>query len=205
MEKSVESQAIVVLLITLACLFGVLLIFLFLGIRREVKRGNTCPYCSSVLQFGIDVALSIQQHVNDFMGTFPEADNPLIDFSKAAICPTTGRIFTNCVVRGKTISLDWSFLNKRCSGVFVSWGALPEDEKGIMRLIHLSFAGYQTEKSSTIIRPDRCEKDISLLSPGPLYVDRKSKILLGWVRVPGTDFEVLIVRRPQFQSIEETL
>lgn len=205
MDGGVESQAVVVLLVTLASLLAVLVVFLLFGMRREVKRGNTCPYCSSVMQFGTDVALSIQSHVNGYMATFSSDDNPEIDFSKAAICPTTGRIFTNCLVRGKAVSLDWLFLEKRSPGTYVSWGALPEDEKGIMRLVHLTLDGYQTETSSTTIRPDRCEKEISMLSPGPLYVDRKTKILLGWIKVPGTDFEVLIMRRPQFQSIEETL
>lgn len=205
MDTGVESQAVMVLLVTLACLLAVLFVFFLLGLRREVKRGDTCPYCSSVLQFGSDVANSIQAHVNGYMETFSEEDNPQIDFSKAAICPTTGRIFTNCVLRGKVVSLDWSFLEKRSPGTYVSWGALPEDEKGIMGLVHLTLDGYQTKQSSTNIRPEKCEKEISLLSPGPLYVDRKTKILLGWVKVPGTDFEVLLVRRPQFQSIEETL
>ena len=205
MDGGVESQALYVLITVLGCLLFILFLFLFLGRRREVKRGSACPYCGSVMQFGADIATSIQVHVNGFLENFSSEDNPQIDFSKAAICPTTGRIFTDCVFDGKIVSLDWNFITKRSPGVYVSWGALPEDEKGIVRLVHATLDGYQTETSSMNIRPDRCEKDISTLSPGPLYVDRKTKVLIGWVKVPGTDFEVLILRHPQFQSVEDTL
>lgn len=205
MGPNVESEAALVLFVTLVGVALILLLFLFLGFRREVVKGKRCPYCGAILQFGSDVANSIQQHVNAYVHAFSEEDNPEIDFSKAAICPTSGYIFQECVVRNNRVTLDWSFLSKRLKGSFISWGALPEEEKGIFRLLHLSMEGYQTEKSSPTIQPDRVEEEYARLIPGPLYVDRNTKILMGWVRVPGTNFQVLIIRRPQFQSVEETL
>lgn len=200
-----ESQAFLVFGLIVGGLLAILLLFLFLGWKREVIHGNRCPYTNGVMQFGVDIARSLQTHINAFVHEFPEEDNPEIDFSKAALSPMTGRIFPDCVVNGKKIVLDWSFLQKRCPGSFLSWGAFSEEEKGVLRLLHPSLEGFQTEQSSSMPRPERVEREYALLSPGPLYVERNTKIVVGWKRVPGTSFEVLIVQRPLFQSIEETL
>lgn len=200
-----ETQAFLVFGLIVGGLLAILLLFLFLGWKREVLHGTRCPYTNAVMQFGIDIAKSLQVHINAFVHEFSEEDNPEIDFSKAALSPLTGRIFSDCVAHGNKIELDWSFLQKRFPGSFLSWGALSEEEKGIFRLLHPSLEGFQTEQSSSMPKPERVEREYALLSPGPLYVDRATKIVVGWKRVPGTSFEVLIVQRPVFQSIEETL
>jgi hypothetical protein len=103
------------------------------------------------------------------------------------------------------VILSWKFLNQRCTRTFVSWGALSEEEKGILKLLHGSLEEYQTEKSSMNLRPEDVEEEFFSISPGPLYVDRKEKVVMGWKKVPGTYFEVLVVQQPRFQSLEETL
>jgi hypothetical protein len=65
--------------------------------------------------------------------------------------------------------------------------------------------GYQTQHSSTQPDPKDINEYHAMLKPGPLYVDRVTKILMGWKEVPGTQFEVLIVQKPIYQSIDETL
>jgi hypothetical protein len=205
MSGDLEVQAFLVFSLILGGLIAILLLFLFLGWKREVIRGNRSPYANAVMQFGSDIAKSLQKHINACLDEYPEVDNPQIDFSKAALCPVTGRIFTNCVVRGKTISLDWTFIQKRFQGTFLSWGILSEEEKGVIRVLHSSLEGFQMENSSALARPERVEKEFALLSPGPLYIDRKTNILMGWKLVPGTSFEILIVQRPLFQSLDDTL
>lgn len=200
-----ETQAYLIFALVVGGLIAILILFLFLGWKREVVHGNRSPYSNSIMQFGMDIARSLQKQVNEFLDEFPEEDNPQIDFTKAALCPVTGRIFTNCVVRSGKIVLDWTFLEKRLKGNFISWGALPETEQVEIRLLHPTMEGFQTEQSSTLAKPERVEREYALLAPGPLYVDRNTKIVMGWKRVPGTTFEVLIVQRPLFQSLEETL
>lgn len=211
MSGDLVNQAFIVFGSIVGILIGVLLLFLFLGWKRQVVHGNRSPYTQAIMQFGVDIARSLQKQVNSFLEEFPEEDNPQIDFTKAALCPVTGRIFTKCVTRGVKIDLDWSFLHKRFPGTkempssFVSWGALSEEERGELRVIHPSLEGFQIEQSSPYPRPERIDREFALLSPGPLYVEKATHILVGWKRVPGTSFEVLIVQRPLFQSLDETL
>jgi hypothetical protein len=157
------------------------------------------------MRLGIDVARSIAGMVHAFLEEQSQPKNPKIDFVRAAYCPVTGRIFPECVSPAEQVELSWNFINQRCEGTFVSWGSLSEEEKGIVKILHDSFEGFQTEQSSSHHRPEDIEEDLVSLSPGPLYVDRKTKVVMGWKKVPGTYFEVLIVQQPSFQSLEETL
>lgn len=205
MLSSLESQAFLVFGLIVGGLVVILLLFLFLGWKREIVHGSRCPYTQEVMQFGVDIAKSLQAHINAYIQNFASEDNPEIDFTKAALSPFVGRIFPTCVMKGSRVVLDWTFLQKRFSGKFVSWGSLSEEEKGIIRVLHSSLDGFQTEQSSSRVRPESVEREFALLSPGPLYVDRDTKIVMGWKRVPGTSFEILVVQRPLFQSLEETL
>ncbi len=157
------------------------------------------------MRLGIDIAQSIQDYVNQFLIEESSPDNPLIDFTTAAICSETGRIFTNCVTNRGQILISWDFLQKRLPGTYVSWGILSEHEKAVIRLLHAAVDGFQVDHSSKKIYPSSVEPEFALLSPGPLYIDRRTKILIGWKKVHGTHFEVLFVQRPLYQSIDDTL
>lgn len=185
--------------------FGLLIFFLFFVRKREGKRGDTCPYHNETMRFGMDVARSLAGVVNAFLVDQPQPENPPIDFFKASYCPVSGRIFPNTVLEGERVRLGWEFLRKRWPGTYISWGSLSEDEQGVIRLLHDSLEGFQMECSSTKIRPEDVEQDFLELAPGPLYIDRQTKVLIGWKKVPGTYFEVLVVQQPKFQTIDETL
>jgi len=189
-------------LVSLTLLLG----FVFwMNWRHEALRGDLCPYTGKPMRLGMDVAHSVAEMVHSFLEELGQTDNPPIDFSHAAYCPETGRIFPDCISSKERISLSWDFITKRCSGTFVSWGSLSPEEQGELKLIHSSLEGFQLQCSSSRPRPEDIEADLAVISPGPLYVDRISKILVGWKKVPGTYFEVLVVQRPLFRSIEETL
>lgn len=205
---SIESLGIQTIIVTVASFIitlSVLVSFAWVGWKKEGRRGDVCPYTKEKMCLGADVARSLMMYVNAFLQEQQVGDNPAIDFSRAAYCPKTGRIFTDCVGSNEQISLSWDFLRRRCKGTFVSWGALSEEERGVLKLLHDSVEGFQTESSSKNLRPESVEEEFALLSPGPLYVDRTARVLMGWKKVPGTYFEVLVVQRPQFKSIEETL
>ncbi len=178
---------------------------LWFGWWVSKKRGSLSPYSKKPMMLAIDIASSVRGFVEDFMLSHPQPENSPLDFDTAAVCPETGRIFPNAVLRGTFVRLDWSFLPKRYPGRFVSWGSLSEYEKATIKLCHESLAGYQTEHSDPRPMPQAIDSYFSQQKPGPLYVDRTTKVLLGWKEVPGTELEVLIVQKPIYESIEETL
>jgi len=191
---------------------GILIALVFLLVcifwitwKREGIRGDRCPYCKRSLRLGGDVAVSLAGIVNAFLQEESQEENPPIEFPLASYCPETGRIYPKSVSEKERIQLSWDFIKRRWPGTFISWGALSEEEKGVVRLLHGSLDGFQTEYSSTLPNPESVGGEFSSLSPGPLYIDRETKTLLGWKKVPGTYFEVLVVQQPQFQSLDETL
>lgn len=208
MNESIETlghSAIFVLLFSFFIVIGVLSGLLWFGWWVSQKRGSVSPYSKQPMSLGIDVAPSIRRFVEDFMLSHPQPENRPIEFERAAICRETGRIFSDCIMRGEIVRLDWSFLPKRYPGNFVSWGSLSELEQATLRMCHESLAGFQTEASCTKPMPEAVDGYYAMTKPGPLYVDRRNKILLGWKEVPGTQFEVLIVQKPIYDSIDEIL
>lgn len=208
MNQDIETlgqSAIFILLFSFIFVLLLLSGLLWFGWWVSHKKGSVSPYTKKPMHLGIDVAPSIRRFVNDFLLSHPQPDNPEIDFDKCAFCEETGRLFPDCVNRGEMVRLDWTFLQNRFRGNFVSWGSLSELEQGTLRMCHESLAGFQTEASCVRSRPSEIDTYYGLMKPGPLYVDRASKILLGWKEVPGTQFEVLIVQRPLYDSIDETL
>jgi hypothetical protein len=199
-------RTIFVMLFSFASILFIMFSLLWLSWKREFRRGDVCPYTKKPMRLGLDVARSLAAQVNAFVEELPQPDNPPIDFDRAAHCPITGRIFPLCVsTTGEQIFLSWDFISKRTKGTFVSWGSLSEEERGVVKLLHNSLEGFQTEQSSLRPRPQDVEEEYALLSPGPLYIDRQAKVIMGWKKVPGTYFEVLVVQHPVFQSLEETL
>ena len=57
--------------------------------------------------------------------------------------------------------------------------------------------GFQTEYSSQISAPSKVEPFYAMTTPGPLYVDLDTKVLLGWKSVPLTDLEIMVVQKPK--------
>ncbi|MBS0634824.1 MAG: hypothetical protein JSR37_05120 [Verrucomicrobia bacterium] len=178
---------------------------LWFGWWISQKKGSKSPYSRMPMLLGIDIAASVRNFVNDFLLSHEQPDNSPIDFEQAAICSETGRIFPNSAFKGNFVRLDWSFLQRRFPGRYVSWGSLSELEQATIRMCHESLSGYQTEISCPRSLPQEIDTHYALTKPGPLYVDRHTKILLGWKEVPGTEFEVLIVQKPIYESIDDTL
>jgi hypothetical protein len=206
--SSVETLgfgAIAILLISFFLVLAILGALLWYGWYISKTRGAVCPYTKGPLVLGTDVAPSIIAFVDGFLLGQPQPENEPFDFARAAVCEKTGRIFPNCVMRGERIRLDWSFLQKRYPGNYVSWGSLSQIEQWQVRRCHESMAGFQLEGGSTM----PLAKDIDLYharkKPGPLYVDKTTKVLLGWKEVPGTRFEVLVVQKPLYEPMDEII
>lgn len=160
------------------------------------RRTTPSPYTGHPLRKGSELPSQTIEKVLRFLYDMHEYDNRLFNLNLAAFCRQTGRIFPNAMTWYGVIAVDWDFLKHKFPGEFVSWGSLTEEQKTIIRERHLSLEGFQTEISSTKPSPRAVEPEYAFAKPGPLYVDVRTGILVGWKCVPDTELEVLIVQRP---------
>jgi hypothetical protein len=180
---------VVVLALVALCVYGIWL---------SRRPSSLSPYSRLPMRRGTDLSYYSKEKVLRFLYNTHQYDNRIISFKKAAVCRETGRIFPDVVTWYDKIKLDWNFLQKRFPGSYVSWGSLTNEQQEIIRNAHDSLEGFQTDFSSPNPLPKAVEAKYALASPGPLYVDINSKVLVGWKLVPDTDLEVLIVQKPAY-------
>lgn len=187
-----------VFLFSLAVLASFFLLFLaFISAwwmrRREVSLS---PYSGMPLRRATSLSFYSIEKVLKYLYQMHQYDNRTFDIKKAALCRETGRIFPNAVTWYDIIKVDWSFIQKRYPGTYVSWGSLTAEQQKAIRSIHDSLEGFQTSNSSQISSPRLVEAKYAFEKPGPLYVDLDKGILVGWQCIPDTELEVLIVQKP---------
>lgn len=194
----VDEVSIVVFgffLLTFCLLLAVYALYSFWIFPSRVARS---PYTKKPLRYGEDVSMNSAEKIMRFLhydvGGF---DNRVFLMKKAMVCRETGRIFQDCMSIFGVPHVDWRFLEKRLPGTWISWGCLSDDQKNeFFAIHHQAIEGFQIEKSCPYPAPSRITDDYIYIKPGPLYVDLKTKNLLGWKEVPGTFFEVLVVQKP---------
>jgi len=189
--------SLLTLLGAILIILAVMGLLLWLGwLRSDVAKEVHCPYTGTPLRHAETLNYRSMYKVNKFLERVGGYDNPEIDFNRAMFSRDTGRIYPKCINRFGQASLDWTFLTDRYEGKFVSWGSLSSEQQEEVRFRHGSLDGFQTEISSPTPSPSRIEKEYAYRRPGPLYVDIETYVLMGWMLVPDTDLEVLIVKRP---------
>lgn len=184
--------------------FGLFLVLVFIGLVATsifnwwISRNPTCasPYTGHPMRSGAELHWMTKEKVLRFLFDRHEYHNRMFDLNKAAVCRQTGRIFPDAVNWYGSLKVDWSFIARRYPGNFVSWGSLTEVQQLHLRDIHESLEGFQVDFSSLNPLPRAVEVHYALMSPGPLYVDVSTGILMGWQKVPETELEVLIVQKP---------
>ncbi len=184
--------------------FSLFLVIVFFGLVAAcvaniwiMRRSKALsPYTHLPLRRGSEIPSDAAEKVLRFMYNMHQYDNWLFDVRKSAICRETGRIFPDALTWYNTLEVDWKFLQKRYPGHYVSWGSLTPEHQEILRQIHQPLDEFQTEFSSPNPQPRLVEPEYVYQKPGPLYVDLDKKVLLGWMCVPDTDFEVLVVQKP---------
>lgn len=180
---------IVVLILVGLCIFGIWLSRL---------PSSLSPYSRLPMRRGSDLSYFASEKVLRFLYNTHQYDNRIFSLRKSAVCRETGRIFPNVVTWYDKIKVDWTFIQKRYPGSYVSWGSLTAEQQGLIRNVHDSLEGFQTDFSSPNPTPKAVEAKYALARPGPLYVDINTKVLMGWKSVPDTDLEVLIVQKPKY-------
>lgn len=181
------------LLVTVIVLFGLCVY----GVWLSSQPDSLSPYSRLPMRRGSDLSYFAAEKTLRFLYNTHQYDNRIFSLKRSAVCRETGRIFPNAITWYDKIVLDWTFLQKRYPGVYVSWGSLTEDQKEIVRAAHDTLEGFQVEFSSPNPSPKMIEAKYALTKPGPLYVDLETRVLLGWKMVPYTDLEVLIVQKPK--------
>lgn len=172
------------------------LFFTFWWLRRgvDVYQG-TSPYTGNHLRSASELSYIIRERILRYLNEQTGYENRPFALNRASFCRDTGRIFPESVNWWGTSKVDWSFISKRAPGHYVSWGSLHHEDQERIRRIYGSLEGFQTQRSSSRAAPQLVEPEFIYLRPGPLYVDPTTDTLVGWQGVPGTDFEVLIVKK----------
>jgi hypothetical protein len=187
-------------------LFGLLLLITFTVLAVYsvyiywIRARERClsPYTSKPLRYGRDVPLSSVEKIMRFLHYKVRGyHNRVFLMRRSMICRETGRIFPNSVSFTGRAQVDWNFLNKKYPGTYVSWGSLTEEQKIDLMALHGSLEGFQTEISCPFPSPRSITPEYVYVKPGPLYVDLRTHVLLGWKVIPDTSFEVLVVQKPK--------
>lgn len=176
--------------------FAFLALLFWIGWRMTQRSQAVSPYTGVPLRRTTEISYHSAELVLGYLYDLHQYDNRIFKLSRSAFCRETGRIFQDCVTIFDTIKIDWTFLQKRYPGNWISWGSLAKDQQEAIREVHASLDRFQTLESSPTPSPRGIESEYVYTKPGPLYVDLETKILLGWQLVPGTDFEVLVVQKP---------
>lgn len=176
--------------------FAAIFLVFWIGWRISNQKQGVCPYTGAPLRRATDISYFAAEKTMRYLYHFKQYDNRVFKLSGAAFCRDTGRIFQDCVTWLDTVKVDWSFIQKRYPGDYVSWGSLSADQQRDIREAHDSLDRFQTAHSSPNPAPRMVEPEYVFIKPGPLYVNLQNKVLVGWQVVPDTDMEVLIVQKP---------
>jgi len=178
--------------------FAALVLFTFLTYRLKDRSRCVSPYSSKPMRSGDEIPIATVEKVMRFLYyDLHSYDNRIFLMKKAMICRETGRVFQDCVNWYGGAYVDWTFLVKRHPGNWVSWGSLTAEQQREIREWHTELKGFQTENSCPNPQPKMIEEEYIYEKPGPLYVDIRTKVLLGWKIVPETNLEVLVVQKPK--------
>lgn len=191
-----EGEWVILVSILIFGAFILLFALFWWGWWISQRSQGICPYTGIPLRRASELSYYSTMQIARFLESFHQYDNRMFNLGRATFCRETGRLFQNSITWFDSIHIDWSFLQKRYSGQYVSWGSLTKDQQEDIRSVHESLASFQTEHSSPTPTPRAIEPEYIYTKPGPLYVDFEKKILLGWQVVPGTQLEVLIVQKP---------
>ncbi len=180
-----------------ALVVGLMIAALWIGWRWDKRRPPTGPYGHLPLRSAAELPYATIGKIYLYLTGLHQYDNRMFSIHRAAVCRITGRIFPNAIDIFGRITCDWTFLQKKVPGNYISWGSLNDTQQAAVKRAHASLEGFQTKMSSPEPSPRAATEEYLLTIPGPLYVDLESLVLLGWKQVPGTEVEVLIVQHPK--------
>lgn len=201
MIPEVSTTAVIFFSLAILACFLLLVVACWMAWRFTQRETCVSPYSGLPMRRGSDLSYYSVERILRYMYELQDYNNRLFEVRSSALCRETGRLFPNSLTWYDTLSVDWSFLQKRRPGQYVSWGSLSKDQQEYLKEIHGDLEGFQVEFSSSNPLPRAIEPEYALLQPGPLYVDIDTYVLVGWKVVPGTELEVLIVKMPSLKKV----
>lgn len=175
----------------------ILIVSFWAGNKLLNQPPSPSPYSGKPLRRAADLSYYEKERILRFLFTRREYHNRIFDIDKAAFCRETGRIFQGALTWYNAVRVDWSFLEKRYPGHWVSWGSLTDLQQKAIQEAHHKIEGFQMEASCPDPNPRNITPEYVYLAPGPLYVDLETKTLMGWKIVPDSEFELLVVQKPK--------
>lgn len=191
-----ESQMIA-FSIAILVIFVILFATFWISHKIMNQPPSNCPYTGRPLRRAEDLGYWEKERILRYLFTMREYHNRIFDIDRAAFCRETGRVFPDAVTWYGVVRVDWSFLQKRYPGHWVSWGSLTDLQRHAILEAHHKIEGYQMIYSSSDPNPRAITPEYAFTKPGPLYVDLETKTLLGWKIIPNSDFEVMVVQKPR--------
>lgn len=188
---------LILVLVLLGCLLFLIGLLVIGWLFAQSRRLEVGPYSKEPLRRWTDLSYATIGKIYLYLTKLHQYDNRMFNIHRIAFCRETGRVFPDAVDRFGRIRLDWTFLQRRHAGDWVSWGSLTYAQQSAIRQAHVTLADFQTEVSSSNPSPRLVEPQYALAKPGPLYVDLHKMVLMGWKIVPGTEIELLIVQHPK--------
>ncbi len=162
-------------------LFSALLIStLYYLYWRTHLKGRKSPFSGQNLARGKGILYPSAEKIHLFSSQLSVPENEEIDLSKAAFCRQTNRIFPNAITVFDEINVRRDYLSKYYSSKLTPWFLLSDAFRKEIENAHSSLDGFQIGKS---------------LKPGPLFVDKKNRTLVGWKQIPETEMEILVIQK----------
>ena len=190
-----ESVTAVVALLLLVMVFMAAILWIGKTLTAKTKHVLS-PYSKTPLRHASTLRYTTKFIVHRYLRDREDYRNRVFDINYAALDRATGRLFPDSVSWTGKIHVDWSFLQKKREGNWISWGSLPDDRKQDLIDKHGTLAEFQTEFSSPSPRPQEIEREYANSKPGPLYVNLENDEVMGWKMIPNTELEVLVVKEP---------
>lgn len=144
-------------------------------------KGRKSPFSGKLLARGEEIFYACAEKIYFFSSELSQPENASFDLAEAVFCRETNRIFPSSINAFGEINLIRNYLKKYYPSKLVPWFRLTDSEKVKLASMHSSLEGFQIGKS---------------LSLGPLFVDRKRSILVGWKRIPETKMEIIVIQKP---------
>jgi hypothetical protein len=187
-------SAVFILLALVILLMGTIL---WIGWTLTVKSKRALsPYSKTPLRYASTIRYTTKFIVQKYLKDMEDYHNRVFNINDAAVDRENGMLFPDCVSWTGRIRVDWTFLQKRRPGNWVSWGSLPIDRQQDFFEKHGSLTDFQTEFSSPSPLPQNVEMEYVYIKPGPLYVNLENDEVMGWKIIPHTDLQVLVVKEP---------
>lgn len=175
---------------------GIYFLFIIILQNNLLSNKGKSPFSGLPLRKGGELSFFAEKKLHEFYMSLPRHFNQTPKLDKSTICTSTGRIFPNSISKfGATSNPKDIFLNYP-KGDYILWQELSDPLKKTIIENHDSIKGFQINQLPKYTKEQPLNHKFAHIKPGPLFVDLKTKALLGWKEIPETNLETLVYQPP---------